>query len=235
MDTDDPVDFLRARRPKSSPTADAATSERTLPVEPELELEPEPELELKPQVEPEPEAETEPKLDRRSELELDPEPEPEPETGQEQQPDDEPERLDARFEIYVGNGGKPVSSARQMRATILGAAAEEDSSTEFFTKFFVQVSDDQPDRPRCLTVWQLRGSTAASEDEGVSRAVLHGCSAEPCDKKDGRANVHGAFVLDLMPSPSSAETAGGDTSVSASYSSYFFKTVGKGKRLFPTI
>ena len=228
MDTDDPVDFLRARRPKSSPTADAATSERTLPVEPELELEPEPELELKPQVEPEPEAETEPKLD--------PEPEPEPETEQGQQPDDEPdERLDARFEIYVGNGGKPVSSARQMRATILGAAAEEDSSTEFFTKFFVQVSDDQPDRPRCLTVWQLRGSTAASEDEGVSRAVLHGCSAEPCDKKDGRANVHGAFVLDLMPSPSSAETAGGDTSVSASYSSYFFKTVGKEKRLFPTI
>jgi hypothetical protein len=107
------------------------------------------------------------------EPEQEPEPEPEPEPEQEQ----EPARLDARFEIRVGFGGKPISGSAA--AANADPGFDESSST-----FYVQVNDDQPGRPRSITIWRLHGS-ADADDEGVSRAVLHGCSARMCDDATG--------------------------------------------------
>eukprot|EP01043_Picozoa_sp_COSAG02_P033814 COSAG02_NODE_2328_length_9122_cov_7.787100_2_plen_535_part_00 len=96
-----------------------------------------------------------------------PAPEPEREPASVLDEDGEPGRLDAAFEIRVGFGGQPTT-----------AAATADAATEF-ALFYVQVNDDRSDRPRSVTVWRL--GSAADDDRGVSRAVLHGCSACMCD------------------------------------------------------
>jgi hypothetical protein len=74
----------------------------------------------------------------------------------------------------------------------VGAAASA-VHTEFSTVFFAQVKDDQPGRPRSITVWRLNSDSA---DQGVSRAALRGCSARSC-AADGIARPAGAFRLDL--------------------------------------
>ncbi len=96
-----------------------------------------------------------------------PSPEPEPEPAAVVDKESEPERLDAAFEIHVGFGGQPTAAAN----TADGIAE--------FALFYLQVNDDRPDRPRSVTVWRL--GSAADDDRGVSRAVLHGCSARMCD------------------------------------------------------
>ena len=194
----DPVDFLRARAAQAA--QQIGDPELTLgPPEPDSEPQPEQEpiakvkaVELEPELEPGPELIHEP----TSDPELAPVPEPAP--GPEPEP--EPERLEARFEIRIGYDGRPVG---------VSTAA---TGTDFSTVFFAQIKDDQPDRPRSITVWRL---SSESTDHGVSRAALHGCSARSC-AADGISRPAGAFRLDLAPS------SGGGTAAGSERASYYF-------------